>query len=295
MRQLPPGSFSFVMATGILSVAAGSDGHGDLSLALLVCAALGWLALVAVFALEREIVTRALAAPQGRVGLFTFTAAGDVLAARIATSGWTGLAFAFWILDGTVWLLLLGALVRALRRSGLVEVRGDWLLVVVSTQSLGVVGAVLAERSAVTAARVPALVLFALGLALYPVIAASAAARLRRAPFRPDDWILMGALAISALAGAHLVKLGELPHDVDLAVWAAACAWVPLVAFLELRGFARVSYEARRWSAVFPLGMLSSASYAVGRTGVGDTFFWIALAAWAATAAAGIRAAAQSH
>lgn len=282
--QLPPGAFAVVMATGIVSIAAVSAGRHALSWALFACAAAAWVGLVLAFAVQRPFVLHALATPQGCVGFFTFTAAGDVLAARAAAAGWTGPAFGLWIADGTAWLVLLAALGRALALGRDWSARGDWLLVVVSTQSLAVVGAELAERGAVVSARLPALALFALGLALYPPIALAAAARVRRASFRPDDWILMGALAISSLAGSQLVHLHELPHTVDLAVWAAACAWVPLLALLELRAVPRLRYEARRWSAVFPLGMLASASFAVDRTGVGEAFFWIALVAWAATA-----------
>src|SRR5207248_7969447 len=124
--------------------------------------------------------------------------------------------------------------------------------------------------------------------------------RARAARFRPDDWIAMGALAISALAGTTLIGSaggGIRPgiRTISLGVWAGACLWVPLLVRLDVRaalaGRRRLP-DAHRWSMVFPLGMLSAASQAVGDAEtlpavrqVGQGVMWVALIAWAMVAA----------
>jgi len=268
-RPLSPGAYAIVMATGIVSIAVASAGRPVLSDVLFS------LAVAAYVVLPFGV------APVRQPSLFAFTAAGDVLAARTAAEGWEGVALGLWALDALAWI---GFAVWLLRRgSSRREARGEWLLAVVATESLALVAGSLSQRGALPGAHLLGLALFALGVALYPVVVVLLAPRIgrlvrRHEPLAGDDWILLGALAISALAAEHV----GVPHALAVALWAAALAWAPALVAGELARFPS-AHDPRRWSTVFPLGMVAVASYAVGVPSVGVVATWIAMAAWVAT------------
>src|SRR5919201_2121320 len=161
---------------------------------------------------------------------------------------------------------------------------GGWFLVVVGTESLAVSAALLAPRW--SGDLLPAAIgWWALGLCLYPFVAAAIAGSLRRRPrFGPDLWITMGGLAIATLAGSELLlaartlgSLGPLQpwlRAIDIATWAVASAWIVPLVVAELRHPCEWRYRSSRWSFVFPLGMyaVSTQTFAhvVGLAPLGD-------------------------
>jgi tellurite resistance protein TehA-like permease len=105
---------------------------------------------------------------------------------------------------------------------------------------------------------------------------------------QPDVWILMGGAAIATLAGDHLHHallpgpIADGVRAVTIVTWMVATLWIPLLVYVTVRRYAGVG-----WPTVFPLGMYSSATYAMAvETGwqwfttISLTVFWIALAAW---------------
>jgi tellurite resistance protein TehA-like permease len=287
LPRLDASAFAFVMATGIVSVAARLQGLPVLSDVLLAIAVLGWSALTAAACL------RVLRDPSRRPRLesFAFVAATAVLGARFSVSGRDLVALALWALAIAAWAVLLA------RRPQLTRADGGWFLVVVGTESLAVLAALLAPDRG--AGLLPAaLVWWALGLALYPLVAAAIAVELRSRPrFGPDLWVTMGALAIATLAGTELLdaaravdSLGAFRpvlRDVDVATWALASAWIPPLLAAEVRNPAGWHYRSSRWSFVFPLGMYAVATQTLGRVAhlgpladLAHVFFAGALLAW---------------
>jgi tellurite resistance protein TehA-like permease len=288
--ELDAGAFAFVMATGIVSVAAGVDGLEVVSDVLLVAGCAAWLALGVLVGM------RLLRSPRGRPRLqsFAVVAATDVLGVRFVQADAGTCALALWCVAVVLWLALL------VRRPILSEPVAGALLLVVGTESLAVLAALLAyHRSSLFL--VVALLAWSLGLLLYPLVIAAIAVALRRRPrFMPELWVVMGALAITTLAGTDLLVgvrvlrapswLRGFPLDVDLATWALATVLLlPLVA-VEIAARAHWRYTASRWSFVFPLGMYAVASDTLGRAAgfaplraVGGAFLAVALLAWAAT------------
>jgi tellurite resistance protein TehA-like permease len=191
---------------------------------------------------------------------------------------------------------------------------GNWLLAVVATQSLAVLAGGLAGAGWPRPLLLVALCCWVIGLALYAALIAAIGVRVLfsqppPARFTPDDWIIMGALAISALAATGLLgaerasQLPHLPHTLvahaGAVTWALASAAVAPLAVLQVRRLLRDRaarrYQARWWAAVFPLGMYSVATHQLAVTlgwhplePVARTVFWLALAAWSVTAAAAI-------
>jgi hypothetical protein len=132
LRRLDARGFSFVMASGIVSVAAALQGLPLLSEALLGVACIGWVTLV----LAPTVLQQASAQPQ--LESFAFVAATAVLGTRLSLLGQPVLALALWALAGAAWLALLARRPRGGRADG------GWFLVVVGTESLAVLASSLA-------------------------------------------------------------------------------------------------------------------------------------------------------
>lgn len=265
LKEVDAGSFAVVMATGILGVGARLEGIAPLANVLLACACLVWLVLAAILRARS-------------VRSFAVVAGTAVVGADFLLAGQGELALALWSLAAALWLAVALTVRSEAARS---------LLSIVATESLAVLAAAL-DRHGVAPLRDPALAFWALGLALYPLVAGRVVhASLRERDFSPTLWIVMGALAITTLAADELVlDRRALGATVALATWAAASFAIPFLVAAELR-VRDWSYELARWSFVFPLGMYGVASRVLGgaagiaglRT-VGTAFFGIALAAW---------------
>jgi tellurite resistance protein TehA-like permease len=230
---------------------------------------------------------------------------------------WRSQPVAVWILGvlGAVgWLVLvpLGARdVHSRARSDLRDhAHGAWLLVSVGTSGLATTAADLALIHGSRPLVVVGLVMWLIAIVLYVAVTALIAWRAVVAPFRPDavtpdSWILMGALAIATLAGAHLLQatdaltsLGWLSDAVapaTLVLWVVASLWIPVLLYAEIwrvdQRAGSLRFAGVWWSAVFPLGMYSSATWVTGAelsmpalATISLVFFWIAATVWALVA-----------
>ena len=274
-RLVPVGSGAFVMGTGIVSIALALDGEKALSHTLFAIAAAGWLVSAAA-ALGRARVPASL----------TGVAGTAVLGARAALLGWGRVATVALALTVAMWLALVPGLIRTPRERAV----GTSFLVVVATESIAVLAALVSqvedERWLATFAVAP----LVLGLAVYPLVARRF--DLREVAFgHGDQWVAGGALAIAALACAQVggAATGVLHTWLDHAsfvVWALAIGWLPVLVAGELRG-PRRGFDLRRWATVFPVGMYAVCSFLVARNeGVAsiETFariwVWVAVAVW---------------
>ena len=323
VRDLDPGYFALVMATGIVSAALDSAGAAWLSALLLVLAILSFLALAAGYgsrlARYRRAVLADAADPPKAFAFFTVVAGTDVLGARLAAGGYQAVTAVLLAAAGLVWLLLsygipLGLFTRRSPRPARAGVNGTWFLWVVGTQSIAVSATALlpaaspAPGGLLTAVAVGT---WAVGVVLYLLIAGLVLAVLLRFPVEPAGltpayWVFMGATAISVLAGARLLGVqpdplltGVRPVVAGLSVilWAFGTWLIPLLTGLGVwrhlvRGV-RLRYEPPLWSMVFPLGMYCAASQALGGAlhvswlaALGREGTWVAFAVWAAVFAA---------
>lgn len=320
IRDLHPGSFAFVMATGILSSAEQDFGIGWLSTLFLVIALAGYAALCALFIARLLLfagdVWADTARPARGFGFFTFVAGTNVLAVRLASGGMVGLARALAVVGAAAWLLLAyGVFARVVLTGRKPEpeaaINGTWLIWVVGTQSVSIAASVLGFGLGFQPRLVAlgAVSLWAFGALLYLLLMGIILARLILAPLQPAEatppyWISMGATAITVLAGAELLLLPQnLPslaaarssiEGLTLFLWAFGTWWFPFLILLTVwryRKLATPMYEQTLWSMVFPLGMYAVATEAYGRAaalpllpGIAATEVWLALIAWAAVA-----------
>lgn len=311
-----PDVFAVVMATGIVSVAGNDHGYWRLGIALGILALVAFAGLAVGFLLwatTRRARFMVLARDLDAVlRMFTFVAASAVLDVRWGdhpAAGWLlgGLALAAWLV-----LVPLAAVdVASWRGADLRKhARGAWLLPSVATAGLATTASTLAIDVRLPALVVVAALAWVLAMVFYLLLTGLIAWRALAAPLVPDEvtpdsWILMGALAITALAGDHILAavhtlnapsgLVTWTRPVTLAAWVLASLWVPVLLYAQVWRVDHVPgslrYQGVWWSAVFPLGMYSAASGATVmqlhmrslRT-VSLVSFWIAFTVWALVA-----------
>ncbi|MEV4708480.1 tellurite resistance/C4-dicarboxylate transporter family protein [Actinoplanes sp. NPDC049316] len=316
VRDLYPGYFALVMATGICSIALRDVGRTSASVVLLVvaigclialCLALGWR-----IARYPRLVLADLTAPDRAFAFFTIVAAFDVLAARLARDAHRGVAIALAVVGAAVWLALTYTIpVRLILgprpQPVLAGVNGTWFVWVVGTQSVAVSAAVL-DQPAHGHARLTALLavlMWSVGVVLYLMVATLVLTRLLLLEVRPADltppyWVTMGATAITVLAAAQILTMPNSPAanatrpvvgGLAVVLWAFGSWLIPLLVIFGVwrHGAKRVrlAYLPALWSIVFPLGMYAVASMHLGKAvqmpiveRIGRAWTIVAVLAW---------------
>jgi tellurite resistance protein TehA-like permease len=285
IAELPPAYFAMVMATGIVSIACHHMGLSFVAEPLL------WLNTACYVVLCGLTLAR-LAFHPGRligdlshhlsgVGFFTMVAGTCVLGSQFVI---LLQAYRWGLILLALGVMLWGILIYGVFAALMVKeakppletgISGVWLVAVVSTQAVSMLSGLLASQMA---HRVLILFfsycMFLVGGMLYILIITLNFYRFLFFSLKPDAltppyWINMGAVAISTLAGANLILLGQgvefldrmIPFTLGLTVffWSAATWWIPLILLLGAWRYLvrRVgfSYDPQYWGMVFPLGM----------------------------------------
>lgn len=328
VRDLPPGIFAVVMATGIVGIAvhtAGWPAGGKILFWIgLAAYAVLWV-LTGIRCLRHWPAVRADLTTHARApGFFTAVAATGVLGSGcVILHAAPAAGLVLWVVAVVLWAGLTYTILP-----GLMEVKdkpdldrgmsGEWLLVVVATQSVCVLGCLVAPHlpgGGPGAVLFAALCFWLVGGMLYLWLIALIFFRVMFRPLSPADltppyWINMGAVAISTLGGVSLAAaaprsglLAELlpfVKGLTLMFWATASWWLPLLLMLgawrHLMKRYPLTYDHGYWGAVFPVGMYAVCTLRLaGEFGlpflvpIGEVFAWVSLAAWAITAAGLLR------
>lgn len=321
LASLHPAYFAMVMATGIVSIGAKLLGMTAVAgllfaLNLVFYPALVTLTIVRVARYRDRVLADLL--DHGRsVGFFTTVAGTCVLGSQfVLVAGMWRPAAMLWAFGILLWAVITYGVLALLtvkeHKPPMPEgLSGGWLVTVVAAQSVSVLGTQVAAGFSGGESLVlfVSLLLWLGGGMLYIWIISLIFFRYTFFVMEPSDlgppyWINMGAVAISALAGALLVAaaptsavLAELMpflKGMTLLFWATATWWIPMLLILGIwrhviRRFP-LRYDPQYWGAVFPLGMYTVSTYRLGQVvdvpeimAIPRLFIWVAILAWTAT------------
>ncbi len=316
--NLFPGYFALVMATGIISIAT----HllemrwlawGLLAINVIAYGVLWLLMLIRLIGFFPRVKADLADHVRGP-GFFTVVAGTCVLGSQLViVAGEYRAAGVLWLLGLLLWVVVMYTFFAAVTvrenkpplESGL---NGAWLIAAVATQSISVLGTLLASHFG--SYREPllffTLCMFLVGCMLYLLLISLIFYRftfinLTTASLTPPYWINMGAVAITTLAGARLilaapdwVLLSEILPFIKgftLFFWAAGTWWIPLLFILGIwrhvyKRFPLV-YDPQYWGMVFPLGMYAACTFQLSKAInfeylmiIPRYFVFVALAAW---------------
>lgn len=321
LSTLHPAYFAMSMATGIVSIACHLLGLVDLSTLLF------WFNVVAYVVIWAAMIGRAVRYPkqffadwashQRGPGFFTSVAATCVLGTQLVLHHQAAtLGFALWLFGLLLWVVCTYSVFVALSvredKPSLADgINGGWLIAVVATQAICILGCqVLPERLGNRDAALFLLTSFWLcGGMLYIWMISLIFYRYTFFRFSPTDlmppyWINMGAVAISTVAGTALLAAGGGSAFMDslkpfvkgftILYWATATWWIPMLLVLGIWRHAvrraPVRYDPLYWGLVFPLGMYSVCTYRLVHTfelpflaWLSRGFVMVAIIAWLLT------------
>jgi tellurite resistance protein TehA-like permease len=308
------------MATGVVSIAAWDFGLFALAIGLFAFNIVAYVVIAGLTALRAIRYPRLFFADMTdhRLGpaFFTAVAGSCILGTQFLLMARSVKAAAVFLAIGTtLWIGLTYTIFTALtvkRDKPPLErgLAGSWLIAVVATQSVAVLAALIAHdwsQPLRLELNFFALSMWLWGGMFYIWIISLIFYRytffiLSPSDLTPPYWINMGAMAISALAGARLVQnttdapflASLLPFLKGFTVfyWATGTWWIPMLLMLgvwrHLIQRFPLRYDPLYWGAVFPLGMYTVATMHMAEAldlpfllPLPPLMFAAALAAWA--------------
>jgi len=319
VSNLSPAYFAMTMATGIVSIAVHLHQMPVISLALFFLNIVAYGILWGLTGLRLAYYPARFFADlfehDRAHGFFTIVAGSCVLGSQfVIIFGAFDVAFALLILSAILWFALTYTIFTALsikeEKPTLANgINGGWLLAVVATQSIAVLGALIAShwpQPYRLELNFLALSMWLWGGMLYIWIISLIFYRYTFFYFSPADlsppfWINMGAMAISTLAGSLLIEntpdapylRSLLPFLKGFTVfyWATGTWWIPMLLILGIwRHFVKkfpLRYDPLYWGAIFPLGMYTVSTTVMSKTmnlvflmTIPNIFVYIVLLAW---------------
>jgi tellurite resistance protein TehA-like permease len=320
VRDFYPGYFALVMATGIVGISC------QLLQFILAARFFFFLNVVAYLILWALTFWRAMSYPDRLWADLISHVKGPTFLTVVAATCILGSQFSIivhsniiatylWVLGILLWMVLLytflaGVTVKEPKPQLENALSGAWLIIVVSTQSISVLGSILAPQTTHREYFLfVAMSMYLVGCMLYLPIISLIFYRWTFFPMSPIQltppyWINMGALAITTLAGSRLIlnaptsllllQLSPFLKGFTLFFWATGTWWIPLLIILgawrHIYKHIPLAYDPQYWGMVFPLGMYTAATLMLGKAisvpeleRLSTAFIYVAILAWLVT------------
>lgn len=317
LQSFFPGYFALVMATGIVSIGAFLYDLKQLATVLLIANIIFYITLWAILILRifkypGDVWKDIISSSRG-VTFLTIVAANNVLGNQFAimTSN-KDAAIILWEVGIILWLIITYTFFVVITakepKQGIeVSISGAWLLVVVATESIAVLGALIANDMAHKEVIIfISFCAFLIGgmhymvfisLIIYRWLFMSMKAELLTPPY----WINMGAVAITTLAGSRLLMFTQQHEWINgiqyflpgftVFFWAFATWWIPILLLLPVwRHIIQkvpIKYDPQYWSLVFPAGMYAVATFNFSKAldlpfllPISTIFIYFSIVAW---------------
>ena len=319
-RDLFPAYFALVMATGIVSIACHLVTLDFLASPLFYLNQFFYIVLwiLTLIRLVRYPMKVFSDLSNHRIGsgFLTIVAATNVLGSQfVILQANETVALFLWVFGLALWFVLIYTLFTALtvkeEKPTLEDgINGGWLLFIVSTQSVPVLGMLIVSRFEAWQEMFTFSMLgfYLLGCMFYILIISLIMYRflffkIEAEEMNPSYWINTGAVAITTLAGANILLRGHASFLADFApfiigftvfFWAAGTWWIPYLFIVGAwRHFYKrypLTYHPVYWGLVFPMGMYTVATFRLAQVLnmdflllIPQYFIYLALIAWAVT------------
>lgn len=319
IKTFHPAYFAMVMSTGIISIASSILGFKSIGYGLFYLNIAAYAIVLSLQLLRIKMFWGSfyndLSNPKLSLVFFTIVAATNVLGAQFVTiTNQIEVAKIFWYFGIFLWTLvsLTTFSVLFIKCDQRIEVslHGGWLIATVGTQSVAVLGALLAPTfgSSSNLVMFSSFVWWMTGSFLYMILITLIIYRLVFFKVSPDAlvptyWINMGALAITTLAGALLcinIPNVEGPYvdflgftkGFTLFFWSFGTWWIPFLVIIGVWKYVvnrtQFKYTPLYWGMVFPLGMYTACTFRLAQaiqipflTNISKYFIYAAYLAWA--------------
>lgn len=291
-ENLFSGYFALVMATGALSIGTHLLHIPVIPEVLLIInivayGSLWLLTIVRLYFFFPKIKADLTSHTLGP-GFFTLVAGTNVFGSEliIVTNNHT-IAFYLWILAIILWAIIMytfftAVTIRKHKPTMAEGINGAWLIATVATQSLSILGTLLAPYIVTGQSIILffTLCMYFLGCMLYLNIITLIFYRftfvdLKYDALTPPYWINMGAVAITTLAGSTIIlhadyfplfiEITPFLKGFTLFFWITGSWWIPLLFILTIwRHFYHrypLTYDPQLWGMVFPLSMYTTSTY----------------------------------
>lgn len=318
IRNMFPGYFALVMATGIIGNSAKLAGMNAVNRFFFI-ANIVLYSVVLIFFLIRLLFyfskfLKDLRSFEKGPGFLTLVAGTSIFGVQLVTASQKySLGHILWYFAIVAWLfIIISFIVNAITsipKPGIEKgLNGIWLLIIVSTQSIAILGNYLSSDIVVNVRNILTfnLFIYLLGTSLYFILITLIFYRLVFYPVNPGEtdhsyWIDTGAAAISVVSALTLMEKINLSGKLDemlpfirgtaYLIWITGTWWIPVSIAIELWRYLRVKvpvkYHPVQWSMIFVVGMYSLASMKIGQeTGmqsivlIGKLFLYASLILW---------------